>query len=119
MDVWRAALGDAHAVALVGHRVQSGVRPARAGVFSAVQVGLPPGEREAHAAFNGPSILIVTEGSGTLTAPGEDDDTDYEVPGSVVSVGATYLYIGVTFSSGRVDRLALVAHWTRIRRPYV
>jgi mannose-6-phosphate isomerase class I len=68
-----------------------------------VQAGLPPGEREAHAGFDGPSILIVTEGSGTLTAPEQDDDHGLKW-GSVVSVGAR---IGVTFSSGRVDRLVL------------
>ena len=64
--------------------------------------GCPPGEREAHAAFDGPSILIVTEGLGRLGAPGEDDIGLKE--GSVVFVGAG---IDVHLSSGSADPFVL------------
>ncbi len=70
--------------------------------FSVVQVRLPPGEREAHAVFDGPSILIVTEGWGRLGAPGEEDMELKE--GSVVFIGAG---VGVHFSSGTTDSLVL------------
>ena len=70
--------------------------------FSVVQVRLPPGEREAHAAFDGPSILIVTEGLGRLGASGEDDIGLKE--GSVVFVGAG---VDIHFSSGSTDPLVL------------
>ena len=70
--------------------------------FSVVQVRLPPGEREDHAAFDGPSILIVTEGWGKLGTPGEDDMGLKE--GSVVFIGAG---VNVQFSSGNTDPLVL------------
>ena len=70
--------------------------------FSVVQVRLLPGEREAHAAFDGPSILIVTEGWGTLGTPGEEDMGLKE--GSVVFIGAD---VDVHFSSGNTDPLVL------------
>ena len=72
--------------------------------FSVVQVALPPGGREAHREFDGPSVLIVTQGAGTLGAPGEDE-ADVELQeGSVVFVGAG---VGVTFTSGSAGRLVL------------
>jgi mannose-6-phosphate isomerase len=70
--------------------------------FSVVQIRLPPGKREAHAAFDGPSILIVTEGQGRLSTPGEDDTGLKE--GSVVFIGAG---VDVSFSSGSADPLVL------------
>jgi len=71
--------------------------------FSVVQVALPPGAREAHAAFNGPSILIVTEGSGRLGTPGEEEDIGLK-EGSVVFIGTG---VGVTFNSGNAEPLVL------------
>ena len=70
--------------------------------FSVIQVRLPPGEREARAAFGGPSTLIVTEGLGRLSTPGEDDIGLKE--GSVVFVSTG---VDVHFSSGSADRLVL------------
>jgi len=70
--------------------------------FSVVQVRLPPGEKEAHPAFDGPSILIVTEGWGRLSTSGEDDIGLKE--GSVVFIGAG---VDASFSSGGADPLAL------------
>ena len=70
--------------------------------FSVVQVRLPPGEREAHGAFDGPSILIVTEGWGRLGAPGEEDTGLKE--GSVVFIGAG---VDVHFNSGNTSPLVL------------
>ena len=63
--------------------------------------GCPPA-RGAHAAFDWPSVLIVTEGLGRLGAPGEDDIGLEE--GSVVFVGAG---VDVHFSSGSADPLML------------
>lgn len=71
--------------------------------FSVVQVALPPGEREAHRAFDGPSILIVTHGAGTLGAPGEEGEIALR-EGAVVFIGAG---VGVTFASGSAGRLEL------------
>jgi hypothetical protein len=102
MDTGRAALGKAQAAALVDDgRVRSGVRPARAGVLGCLD-RLPPGKKEAHAALDGPSILIVTEGWGRFSTPGEDDLGLKE--GSVV-----FIDIGVhaSFSSGSTNPLVL------------
>jgi len=71
--------------------------------FSVVQVELPPGEMEDHHAFEGPSILIVTEGAGTLSAPGEDGDDGIGLKeGSVVFIGA-----GVDIRFASTGRLVL------------
>lgn len=40
--------------------------------FSVVQVKVPPGHVEVHPALDGPSITIVTEGSGTVDWGGEN-----------------------------------------------
>jgi mannose-6-phosphate isomerase len=70
--------------------------------FSVVEVALPQGEQEAHRAFEGPSILIVTHGTGRLT--GEGGEVELK-EGSVVFIGAG---VGVTFATNEdVDRLVL------------
>ena len=70
--------------------------------FSVVQVRLPPGKREARAASDGPSTLIVREGLGRLGAIGEDDIGLKE--GSMVFVGAR---VDDHFGSGSADPLVL------------
>jgi len=69
--------------------------------FSVVQVVLPPGGREVHRALDGPSILIVTQGAGTLGA--EDEEIALQ-EGAVVFIGAG---VGVVFASGSAERLGL------------
>ncbi|TCD61646.1 Mannose-6-phosphate isomerase [Steccherinum ochraceum] len=54
--------------------------------FSVLLVGLKPGEKEVHPAIDGPSILIVTEGSGKLKW-GAPDAVEIR-KGEVVFVGA-------------------------------
>ena len=75
--------------------------------FAVVRAALPPGgETEAHGAFTGPSILIVTHGVGTLSAsaPGENNVVLQLQEGCVVFVAAG---VEVTFASGPADRLVL------------
>ena len=79
--------------------------------FSVVQIVQPAREREVHRPFDGPSIVIVTEGAGTLAvaAPGEEDEgKDGEVglqEGSVAFIGTG---VDVAFAtSGDADRLVL------------
>ena len=72
--------------------------------FSIVQRDLHPGGREVHREFDGPSVLIVTQGAGTLGAPGEDGGDVGLQEGSVVFIGAG---VGVTFTSGSAGRLVL------------
>ncbi|PCH37027.1 mannose-6-phosphate isomerase [Wolfiporia cocos MD-104 SS10] len=70
--------------------------------FAVLQLALPAGEAEAHPQIDGPSIAIVTEGTGAVQWGGSQRLDVAE--GDVVFVGAG---TGVTFKAGEKNRLTV------------
>lgn len=67
-----------------------------------MQVALPPGGREVHREFDGPSVLFVTQGTETIGAPGEEKEAGVGLQeGSAVFVGTG---VGVAFVSESARR---------------